>query len=171
MRKLTQKRLKELLHYDPETGVFRWRISPNRRIRAGTVTGGIGSQQYLRIGIDGRVYLSHRLAWLYMKGCWPIDQLDHINGIKTDNRQMNLRGATSKENGENRGPNKNNSSGYHGVAWHKRAKNWQVRISVGGERISVGHFNTTDEAYVAYLEAKAKFHKFQPTMRTCGEKT
>lgn len=85
---LTQSRLKTILHYDPETGMFRWRVS-NGAAKAGRLAGSLRPNGYLHIGVDCNRYYSHRLAWLYVYGVWPKDQLDHINGIPNDNRIAN----------------------------------------------------------------------------------
>lgn len=88
---LTVERLKALLEYEPETGAFRWKSPTNQRIRRGIATGRVGTKGYLYIGIDRKSYMAHRLAWLYVHGHWPLEQIDHINRIKTDNRIANLR--------------------------------------------------------------------------------
>ena len=82
---LTQERLKELLHYDPETGYFTWKISPNNAVKVGSVAG-TSMNNYIRIIIDHKAYLAHRLAFLYMEGYFPEHEVDHINRIRDDNR-------------------------------------------------------------------------------------
>ena len=94
MTELTAARLRKMLHYDPETGVF-------TRLWTGNVTGCPDAKGYLRIAADGRSYRAHRLAVLYMTGAWPSEQIDHINQVRTDNRWSNLRPATNGENGAN----------------------------------------------------------------------
>jgi hypothetical protein len=101
---LTQQRLHELLHYDPSTGAFTWRVAPNRRIIAGSVAGVTETNGYRRIRIDGRQYGAHRLAWLYMHGEFPPNDIDHINRTRDDNRSTNLRAVTRKENMTNVAP-------------------------------------------------------------------
>jgi len=88
---LTTDRLRELLDYDTETGLFRWKTPTNNRITVGSLAGQNHPKGYTRIGVDGAKYLAHRLAWLYVHGVWPINQIDHINRMKTDNRINNLR--------------------------------------------------------------------------------
>src|SRR4029450_2313606 len=118
MTELTAERLRELLDYDPETGDFTWKV--NRRcVRSGSVAGNVNCVDgYCYIGVDARRYHAHRLAWLYIKGAWPNDQIDHINGNKADNRFANLRQATHSQNQANGGRYSNNASGYNGVTLH-----------------------------------------------------
>ena len=158
---LTQERLKELLDYDPETGVFTWKsIVFGSHMKVGSVAGSMYSNGYLRIKINGKDYRAHRLAWLYMYGCWPTNQIDHINRVRDDNRIANLREATNKENQWNRGKQKSSTSGFTGVSWHKKSGKWQSRIAVNKKVIQLGVFNTPEEAHAAYVRAKAEHHKF-----------
>jgi hypothetical protein len=143
---ISVERLRELLAYDPETGVFTWRTGP----RAGMVAGGLKSYGYLAVW---RCYKSHRLAWLYMTGDWPLTQIDHINRVRTDNRFDNLREATHAENVRNSGRRKDNASGFKGVSWHQRGKCWQVSIFKDGRRVHLGSYKTTEEASAAYAAA------------------
>lgn len=91
---LTQARLKELFHYDKETGAFT-HIKARRGVRVGKILGCLANNGYLVIRADGKLYLAHRLAWMYVHGAFPPDQLDHINRMRTDNRLCNLRLATN----------------------------------------------------------------------------
>ena len=102
-QELTAERLREVLAYDPDTGVFTWkaRTSPFSRVNVGDVAGNLRRDGYIEICVDGRKHQSHRLAWLYVYGEWPADQIDHINGIRTDNRIANLREANNAENHHN----------------------------------------------------------------------
>jgi len=97
---LTAERLREVVTYDPLTGIFRWRVTRGCA-KAGAVAGGPEKKGYLRISIDGRRFKAHRLAWLYVKGCWPVDQIDHENGRNADNRFDNLREANNPLNSAN----------------------------------------------------------------------
>lgn len=149
---LTQERLKELLDYDPETGVFTWK-SRIRGIRIGQVAGS-NVKGYRQIQIDKERHYSHRLAWLYIYGCWPLNELDHINRIKEDNRIANLREVTRQENCWNIGKLKTNSSGYTGVNLHKQYGKWRANIRIQGKYKHLGYFNTPEEAHYAYSTAK-----------------
>jgi hypothetical protein len=124
--------VKELLDYDRETGEFYWKSRPHnisKRFigkRAGTISLG-----YLRISLDGKLVLAHRLVWLMEHGEWPRDHIDHINRNKMDNRIGNLRDATQSQNMRNASLPSNNKSGIAGVSWNKVKNSWEVYIGVG----------------------------------------
>lgn len=162
---LTAARLRELLSYDPETGIFRRLVSTSRNAKAGDVAGGLNSEGYVRISVDGSSYRAHRLAWLYVHGVWPSDQLDHWNGVRNDNRYKNLREATNAQNQQNYGIPKSNSSGHVGVSWHKGHRKWLARIKLGGHQRYIGHFANIEDAVAARAKAKAELHTFHPTDR------
>jgi hypothetical protein len=157
---MTQDQLKNILSYDPETGLFHWRIKPSRRFTAG-MQAGSSVNGYIRIHTNGRQYGAHRLAWLYIHGVEPEYQIDHINGNPSDNRIVNLRQATALENAQNiRKPQKNNSHGNLGVTYDPKKKLWRVRISINGTRKYIGKFKSQEQAAQAYLEAKRAMHPF-----------
>lgn len=162
---ITKERLRELLDYCPESGVFRWLEKTNRRTVVGSVAGSMHTGGYVVINLDGVRFYAHRLAWLWMTGQIPPDQIDHKNGIRDDNRWDNLRSATSGDNHQNICKPKHNTSGYLGVYWSKPDNKWRARIEVSGRRIGLGFFKTAEHAGKAYLEAKKKFHKFNPIQR------
>lgn len=115
---------------------------------------------YMCIGVDRKQRYAHRMAWLYMTGEMPEDQVDHINGIRTDNRWCNLRAANDRLNCENKhGPQSNNTSGYRGVWWSKINSRWIAEIWVNGKKNRIGSFTCVHEAGKAYLEAKRKLHE------------
>jgi HNH endonuclease len=149
---LTAERLRELLHYDPETGVFIRRVAVGRhgRCRAGTVAGrGVG--EYRGIGIERKTYTAHRLAWLWVTGKWPECQIDHINCDPADNRWCNLREATQSQNQANRRVRQaNNTSGFNGVRRYKGSKGWHARIRIEGEEKYLGCFNYIGLAMFVY---------------------
>lgn len=120
---------------------------------------------YLHVKLHGKKYMAHRLAWLLHTGSRPSQQLDHINGVRDDNRIDNLRECTPAENQQNLTKYKNNSSGVQGVCWHKRDEKWMARINVDGKCINLGYFNTVEEATAARAAAKQKYHKFNPVDR------
>jgi hypothetical protein len=153
MNILTQNRLKELLEYNPKTGIFIWRVNRGRTAKIGTQAGTPTEKGYLAIEIDGRTYRAHRLAWLYMTGRWPASEIDHKNGIRNANWFDNLREATHGNNCYNRGSNRNNTSGFKGVVLHGSGK-WQATIRVDRRRIHLGSFPTPEAASAVY-EAKA----------------
>ena len=156
---MTQEELKKLVKYDRSTGVFNWvncagtKKDPNRPLG---YKHGFG---YLIIDINNKKYMAHRLAWLYENGFMPKDHLDHINGIKTDNRIENLREATNQENQFNSKLRIDNSSGIKGVHWHKDINKWIARIRTGSrKRLYLGSFDSLDLAAAAVNNARLKYH-------------
>lgn len=157
---LTQERLKELLDYDPETGVFTWKVYRGGRIKKGENAGWFNDEKYKHIKIDGKQYKAHRLAWLYVYGQLPVKDIDHINRDRADNRIRNLREVSNQQNSWNQRVGKNNTSGYTGVTWYKRINKWGAYIKVNYKRIHLGFYSTPEEANAAYVRAKAEHHKF-----------
>jgi hypothetical protein len=155
---LTVEQLKDTLDYDADTGVFVWKIRPSKAVRAGDVAGCVEKRiGYITIGIGGRVYKAHRLAWLYVYGSWPKGLIDHINGNKADNRIDNLRDVFADGNSQNvRKPNRRNKSGFMGVIWYQNK--WRASMSVNGKSKWLGDYSTPEEAHQVYLEAKRKYH-------------
>lgn len=150
---LTVERLKEVLRYDLETGVFRWACAIGNRAKEGAVAGCLRSDGYCFIRIDGHPYAAHRLAWLYMHGVWPNLHIDHINRVRSDNRIENLREATRAQNQGNLPRYRNNTSGIKGVSLMKRDNKWRASIRVNGKPKNLGHFNTKEEAAEVYRKA------------------
>jgi len=151
---LTQERLKQLLHYDAQTGAFTWKVRGCKP--AGSVEKG-----YVRIRVDEQMYRAHRLAWLYVYGAFPRNQIDHRDGNRGNNAIANLREATNGQNQQNViVPRSTNKVGLRGVSWRNRPVPWQASIVVGGQKQHLGTFSTAQEAHQAYLAAKAKFHPF-----------
>ena len=162
---ISQDELKALLHYDPDTGVFTWKVNRKGGVKAGDITGYEARNGYIQIGVNSKVYLAHRLAWLYVNGIWPECDIDHINGQRFDNKIINLRLATRTENNQNRTAKSNNKSRYLGVYWHKAAQKWAAEIKLSGKKVYLGLFTTPELAHEAYVQAKALLHEFQPTLR------
>lgn len=158
-------RLRQLLGYDEHTGVFVWRAQKGRK-NAGDIAGWRrGGDGYIQIGIDGNLYYAHQLAWLYMTGTFPVDQIDHRNGISDDNRFSNLRECTTAQNNQNLGIRKSNTSGATGVTWDKAREKWRAQIRINGKVTGLGRFETFEQAREAHREAKARAHTFQPMLR------
>lgn len=153
---VTQERLKELLHYDPETGAFIWRVARRGPAGVGDVAGTLRVTGYITIGIDGRIYRAHRLAFLYMGVSLP-PQVDHENHIRNDNRWVNLSPATSFINQRNCTLHKNNQSGVTGVHWHKYFRKWTATIGFNKKRYHLGRFNDKEEAIKVRKEAEKRF--------------
>lgn len=162
---LTLKRLREVLHYEPATGKFTWIRQIGKRARPGQVAGTVDFGGYTVVTIDRRRHKAHRLAWLYIHGVWPPVAIDHVNGIRTDNRLENLRLADWSENQQNRGRQVNNRSGYMGVSWDAHAGKWRAGIRFDGRARNLGNFDSPEMASAAYLKAKAQFHPYQPRPR------
>lgn len=156
--RLDRERLLHLLAYEPDTGLFRWRLSRACRGSAGQVAGSTNRAGYVEISVDERKYLAHRLAWLFVHGEHPSLELDHLNGIRNDNRIANLRLATRTVNNQNRTrPQATNRLGFLGVS-PDRAR-FRAQIQVAGKKLHVGTFDTPEEAHSAYVAAKRKLHE------------
>jgi hypothetical protein len=154
---LTPERLREVLSYDDETGVFTRKLAVKGNATSDAV-GTIGHKGYVVIGIDRRKYYGHRLAWFYIHGEWPEECIDHKNGVKSDNRLANLRSATPRINNQNhRRPSRRNTSGYLGVYRRKDGK-WVAQIKVDGKAIWIGSFDYPEKAAAAYIERKREVH-------------
>ena len=161
---LTPERLRELLDYDEETGLFTWKIQLGNRGAAGKIAGRIGKNRSY-IGIGGDQFFAHRLAWFYVYGLWPKKGIDHIDGDPLNNRIANLREANQAENLQNYKKPKTNTSGFMGVRIHSTTGKWQASISCGKKREYLGIYETKELAYLAYLSAKERLHTFNPTVR------
>jgi hypothetical protein len=162
---LTQSELKCLLHYDPKTGMFTRIFKSSNNVKIGDIAGGIHNKGYISISVLGKVYLAHRLAWLYIYGEFPKEQIDHVNGVRVDNRIINLRECNQYQNNQNLICRKNVTSKYIGVSWDEKRNKWRATIYVNGRQKYLGRFATELEAFNAYLNAKLKFHSFNPTPR------
>lgn len=157
----TADEVRGLLDYSPETGEFRWRVNRGG-IKAGSIAGTRHISGCVVVSLSKRLIKAHRLAWLCAHGKWPADQIDHINGVRWDNRIANLREANDKQNQQNRRrANKNSQSGLLGASWDCDRELWQARIKVDGRQLYIGRFDTAEEAHAAYLKAKAELHPFQ----------
>lgn len=148
--------VRELLAYDPVTGIFSWRRPPRRGVAAGP-TGCKGKAGYIEIGWRYEKHYAHRLAWLHVYGVWPIGEIDHINGVRDDNRLANLRDVARDVNNQNkRKPATTNKTGFLGV--HPKRKRFTSQINAGGKTLSLGVFDTPEQAHAAYIEAKRRLH-------------
>jgi hypothetical protein len=155
---LTIERLKDLLHYDPETGIFTWKVARSGT-SIGQIAGSTNGDGYDQTQIDSVAHKNHRLAWFYMTGEWPEHTIDHIDCDRRNNRFANLRHATRVENMQNqRTAHSNNSSGFLGVSPF-RGK-FVAHIKVNGKRIYLGEFKDPKTAHDAYLTAKRNLHSF-----------
>jgi len=170
---LSQSFLKELITYHPDSGVMVWNWRPIyhfktenmanfwNRLHAGRPCGGKQSGGYLHITIGNNKYLSHRLIFLYMEGLLPEEEVDHINHNRADNRWINLRKISKKENAKNKRPSSRNLSGICGVHYIKATSNWIAVIGINRKYIHLGTFSSKEEAISARHAAEVKygFHK------------
>jgi len=154
---LTQSQLKEVLNYNSDTGIFVWRRTVSPKGVKGNIAGTINGRGYRHLGYKGRIYRLHRLAFLYVKGHFPKDQVDHINQNKLDNRWINLREVTSQENNRNLPLSSRNKSGVVGVFWDKSCSKWKAVIWNQGKAVNLGHFFDKFEGICARMSAHNKY--------------
>lgn len=156
--------LRELVHYDPDTGDFTWRNRADRSSQwngryAGKIAGARSlSHNRHSIRVDGRCYYAHRLAWLYMTGVWPSGEIDHHDCNPSNNKWANLRHATSSQNNANTRTPRHNTSGYKGVSWVKTHNLWKAQIAVGRRTIFIGYYRTAEAGHAAYRAAAAEYY-------------
>lgn len=156
---LTAERLREVLSYDPETGLFVRKICFQRPDVIGTTSLLTNGNGYLRIAIDGKRYLCHRLVWLYMVGTWPQNEIDHMDGNRSNNKWSNLRDVTPRHNQQNkRKAHSHSKSQILGVSWDKSRGKWTARIKTECAYKYLGRFDSVETAKEAYLTAKRLLH-------------
>jgi hypothetical protein len=159
---ITQAELKELLDYDPATGIFVWNKKYCDKTIVGKNAGSLHkSTGYIYIKLPQGKFLAHRLAWLFVYGEFPEFQTDHINGIRNDNRINNLREANHSQNAQNAKSSRlNNKSGFLGVSWLERDKCFRAAITIDKKPFVIGYFSSAERAHDAYLKAKRELHPF-----------
>jgi HNH endonuclease/AP2 domain len=148
---LTQEYLKKILEYNPESGLFTWKVKKSCRNTIGATAGTVSKLGYISISIDSRLYCSHRLAWLYTYGEFPSTGIDHIDGNPSNNAICNLRATSQSGNNKNVAKRKDNKSGYKGVSWCSITNKWKAQAQVDGKKKYIGVFNTPEEAFSAYV--------------------
>lgn len=163
---ITQEYLKECLSYCPDTGVFTWLNRPRHHFAttrlqrifsaktSGNAAGCIGSKGYVQIKICWTTYEAQRLAWLFVHGEFPTQQIDHINGVRWFNAIRNLRSVSHMQNGMNQKQHSNNTSGITGVCWYKASRKWIARIRINGACVHLGYFDDIDDAALARRNAE-----------------
>lgn len=154
---LTQAGLKAAVRYEPETGLFFWIKTRSNRRAAGLGAGAIGANGYRYITINKTPYLAGRLAWLFMTGQWPSEQVDHRDRDRSNNRWSNLRLATQSQNSANGSTRTTNTSGFKGVSWDRTRGLWFAKITVNYKQIALGRFQTPENAHAAYIAAASKY--------------
>lgn len=158
---ITWNRLQELLSYNPESGGFTWKSPTSFRVKPGDKAGNKNVAGYVTIRIDGKAYYAHRLAMLYVEGVLPEKHVDHINGLRDDNRYVNLRHADSGINNKNRAEDSRNTSGTTGVYWSKSNDKWKAQITSDGKESWLGYFEDKEMAIKARKDAERElgFHE------------
>lgn len=166
----TPEELRQLLRYEPETGKLYWKPRPAETFatpRAASIWRSrfLGKEALACVDdgyktgfLKGRRVRAHRVAWAIYYGEWPIDQVDHINRDRSDNRICNLRASSNSENQWNTAIRSSSSSGFKGVRRNGKTGRWMARITVNGDRKYLGNFGSPDEAYAAFCEAAKKYH-------------
>lgn len=146
---LTQETLKSILLYDVMTGIFTWKIKPANCVDIGDVAGWLGEHGYIEIGYKRKHYKAHRLAWLYVYGTTQVAEIDHIDGVRSNNKIANLRAVSHRRNQQNRTTHR--LGRLPGAIFDKRRGKWQAKILISGKGKHIGYFNTEQEASAAYL--------------------
>jgi len=166
---LTQEIVAESIDYDPDTGIVTWRERPPSHFtrlcdwatwnaqHSGLTVGHVGKQGYCDIRVFNRPYRLHTLIWLYVHGAFPTLEIDHINGIRSDNRLVNLRDVSRHENTKNQRMRKSNKSGFNGVFWQSNAKKWRAQINDGGKSVHLGYFVNIEDAISARKIANVRY--------------
>lgn len=151
--------IRRRLYYDPETGVFTRRSSPQKRF-VGRTLSTTNARGYIVIKLGNVYHYAHRLAWVYVTGMWPAHEIDHINGCKDDNRFVNLRDVSLVTNHENlrKAHSSNKTTGLLGASLCKQSGRYIAQIRLGGRQTYIGRFDTAEEAHAAYVHVKRAFH-------------
>ncbi len=150
--------LKEILHYDPTTGIFTWKVDRSGAVVIGSIAGGPHNKGYWNIRIGDKKYLAHRLAWFWMTGEWPENEIDHRDNNKRNNAWYNLREATRAQNVKNTRGYKNSKTGIKGVSLHKATGKYIAQIQLNGRMKHLGLFDDIEKAAEAYRIAVAWYH-------------
>lgn len=151
------KDLKEAFTYEPDTGVLRWGVRAANCIHAGDRAGMLGANGYRKVRFKGRTLLEHRVIYALVNGFWPVEEIDHLNGVRSDNRICNLRQVSTQVNRQNqRRAHRSSSHGFLGVRVYK--KKFAAVITVDGKACRLGTYSTPEQAHAVYLEAKRRHH-------------
>lgn len=156
MKTISQEELKRFLDYNPDTGIFTWIVNRTNGVKAGDVAG-TPQNGYLTFYLNNTQWKAHRLAFLFMEGRMPHEYIDHINGIKSDNRWCNLREATNAENQRNRSGTGSNCN-LKNVTYIKKRDKYQVSLKVNNKDKFIGYFQDIELADLVAIEAREKFH-------------
>jgi hypothetical protein len=157
---ITYDRLREVLSYNEDTGLFTWISKASSHVKVGSTAGRVTSGGYVIIRIDNLPYSAHRLAWLYMNKESPPFSIDHINRVRNDNRKVNLRLATKTQNAQNRSLAQANTSGVKGVHWAADRRRWAAKIVLKGKVVHLGYARIFEDAVAMRKEGEAKYNFF-----------
>jgi hypothetical protein len=160
--------LKTQYEYDPETGLFRFRVKVGYKLE-GQFAGSSNLAGYTQLRYRRKTLRAHRVAWAFEKGYWPKLALDHINGIRTDNRIANLREVTASQNQHNRSPSKGKTSNFKGVCKVKGTQKWKASLGFKGEVYNLGHYDTEEEAALAYNKRASELFGEYAKLNTFGD--
>lgn len=167
-RTITARLAREMLDYDPETGVFTWKVAAGK-VKAGAIAGSVGAHGYPRVGICGHQIGLHRVAFLIMTGSFPSGHIDHINRDRSDNRWGNLRLATPSQNQQNRTLAADNTTGFKGVSFDKTRNKYVALIKHGGKRVNLGRSDDPRKCAVMYDAAAVDLYgEFAATNSSLG---
>ena len=157
---MTAAQARELLDYEPDTGLLMWRETGRGR-RANRMAGSPDKHGYLQTRVQGRIYFNHRLAWLLVHGSWPENVIDHINGDKSDNRIANLRDVSRRTNQENqrKAALSNKTTGLLGASRHRKTGKFVASIQTNRKTKYLGLYVTPEQAHEAYVKAKHQLHQ------------
>ena len=155
---ITQEKLKEILDYNPDTGLFIWKVNSAKNVKSGHIAGNLKDTGYIRIKINKKMYLAHHLAFLYVYGNFPKDIIDHIDSDRANNKISNLRECSHQQNMKNLRLYSNNSSGHKNVSWVKSRNRWIVQLKVNGKQKYIGSFDNLELADLVAQEARNKYH-------------
>jgi len=156
--KLTQDELKRQLDYVPLTGIFKWKVSNSNRVQIGDIAGCKNKDGYIVVRINKRRYYAHRLAWLYVYGYFPENQIDHKYRNPSNNKIDNLREVSQTCNLRNQNKYKNNKSGVTGVSWSKELNKWYSQIAVNKKIIYLGIYINLLDAAISRWNAEVKYN-------------
>lgn len=168
---ITQEELKSALDYNPISGIFTWRTTVVKgRVEAGDVAGSWTAKRYWQIRVNGKLYMAHRLVWLYVYGVHPKGQIDHIDRNKSNNAISNLRVCSQNENQKNVKIRADNTSGFKGVHPFGNTGKFVAQITLNGEQTYLGVFTTKEEASLVYEDAAKQHHGefYRDTTQSCN---
>lgn len=157
---LTAKEVRDIFNYNPDIGLLTWCVYRKGTKGIGKEAGNPQNKGYRQVHINYKRYLVHRIIWLFVTGAWPEEEIDHINGIRDDNRWNNLRQVTAYENKKNSKRYKNNTSGVTGVSWNDKQSKWVAYIHVNNKMNHFGFFANKSDAIAKRkrMEIKYNFH-------------